>query len=87
MFCPSCGRQNPDNVAFCTFCGKALPQKSSPPTVIEPVKTATQSPQKNSAPKARLSFTAVKAVITGLLVVGLILIVIQLYYPGVFPWN
>jgi hypothetical protein len=40
-----------------------------------------------SAPKVRLSFTAVKAIVTFVLIVALVLVVVQMYYPSVFPWN
>jgi len=76
MFCPYCGRQNEKEVVFCAFCGKVLPQKGLPPTAAQ-----------YATPKAGVSFTKIKAAVTVLLIVGLALVVVQIYYPGVFPWN
>jgi uncharacterized membrane protein YvbJ len=84
MFCPSCGKQNQDDILFCSFCGKALPKKNSLPLVIQSNNQANPSPKKASAPKIRISFTAVKAIITGLLIVGLIVVLLLIYYPGIF---
>ncbi len=72
---------------FCTFCGKALPAKSSPVPSIQPALKAKSSSKKASAPKIRVSFTAIKAIITGLLVVGLVIVVLLIYYPNALPWN
>jgi uncharacterized membrane protein YvbJ len=83
MFCPSCGRQNQDNALFCSFCGKALPQKNSTPVVQTNMK-ADRSLQKASASKIRISFNTVKAIITGAVIVGLVIVVLLIYYPGVF---
>jgi uncharacterized membrane protein YvbJ len=79
MFCPHCGKQNLDNLVFCAFCGKEMTQTSS---AQPPVKA-----EKASAPKARLSFTAIKAIVTILLLGGLILAILQIYYPSILPWN
>ncbi len=78
MFCPFCGRQNEDSTLFCVYCGKAMSQNT-------PLLEANQRPKK--APKARLSNDAKKAIITGTLIVGFVLIVLLLYYPSIFPWN
>jgi uncharacterized membrane protein YvbJ len=86
MFCPSCGKQNKDNEVFCAFCGKVLSQKSTLKPSVQPALKANPR-QKDSVPKARISFTAVKAIVTGLLIIGLIMIVLQIYYPAVLPWN
>ncbi len=86
MFCPHCGRQNQDDVVFCTFCGKVLPSKASP-AAAQQTAYENPNPSGDSAPKARASFTTIKAVVTVLLIVGLILVILQIYYPGVFPWN
>jgi uncharacterized membrane protein YvbJ len=83
MFCPYCGKQNPDDISFCKFCGKALPQRESTQSPIQ----VTPSPKKASAPKIRLSLNAVKAIVTVVLIVALVVILLQIYYPGVFPWN
>ena len=48
---------------------------------------ANQNPVKGNSPKRRISFTAIKAIITGIVIVGLILVVLQIYYPGILPWN
>ena len=48
---------------------------------------ATPRPKKASSPKIRISFTAVKAIITGLLLAGLIIVILLIYYPNIFPWN
>ncbi len=82
MFCPSCGRQNQDDIMFCSFCGKALPSKNSlPPTNQSIVQT---NRKKVSGPKIRISYTTVKAIITGALIIGLIVAVVLIYYPGIF---
>jgi uncharacterized membrane protein YvbJ len=78
MFCPSCGKQNKENTLFCQYCGKSM-QKNAP--VIQ----ATQSPKKTQ--KAGLSYNAKRAIITGTLIVGLVLVVLLIYYPSIFPWN
>ena len=87
MFCPSCGKQNRENVVFCAFCGKALPQNSSPQPLYGPAFQENPSPQKASGPKVKVSFTAVKAIITTVMLVGLVLVVLQMYYPAILPWN
>ena len=87
MFCPSCGKQNHENVLFCAFCGKAMPQKSSLGSGIQPSIATNSIPQKASARKIRLSYNAKKAIITGILIIGLIIVVLLIYYPGLFPWN
>ena len=83
MFCPHCGKQNQDNVVFCAYCGKTMSQKDSSPPAIR----AIPGPKKASAPKVRISFTAIKAIVTGILIIGLIVAVLLIYYPGAFPWN
>jgi uncharacterized membrane protein YvbJ len=87
MFCPFCGRKINDDALFCEFCGKALPQKSSPLPEGQPINQANPSPKSVNPSKVRVSNTAKKAIITGILIVGLIIIVLLIYYPGVFPWN
>jgi uncharacterized membrane protein YvbJ len=84
MFCPSCGKQNQENTLFCSFCGKALPQTNSQPLKIQPNKQANPSSKRASAPKIRISYNEVKAIITSILIVGLILVVLLIYYPGIF---
>ena len=83
MFCPSCGRQNKDTAVFCEYCNKALPQKSS----VLPTIQTNQPPINAKKPRGGLSYNAKRGIVTGILVVGLILVVLVIYYPNVFPWN
>ena len=87
MFCNFCGKQNKDNVLFCEFCGKALPQKNSPITGVQLMPQTNQPPQKANSPKNRISFTAIKGIITGIVIVALVIVMFQIYYPGLLPWN
>jgi uncharacterized membrane protein YvbJ len=84
MFCPFCKKQNKNDEAFCAFCGKALPQKSSAPQVIQPVAKTNPIPQKLSAPKARLSYNAKRGIVTGLLIAVVVLVILVIYYPNIF---
>jgi uncharacterized membrane protein YvbJ len=84
MFCPFCKKQNKENVPFCAFCGKALPQKSSAPQVVQQVARANPIPQKPSAPKARLSYNAKRGIVTGLLIAVVVLVILVIYYPNIF---
>ena len=45
----------------------------------------SQMPQK--AQKAGLSYNAKRGIVTGVLIVGLVLVVLLIYYPSIFPWN
>jgi uncharacterized membrane protein YvbJ len=87
MFCPYCGKQNKDTAVFCEFCGKALTQKTIPQPSVQPVAQSNIISKKASAPKAGLSYNAKRGIITGLLIVGLVLVVLLYYYPNIFPWN
>ena len=87
MFCPFCSKQNKENVSFCSFCGKALPQKSSKSEVIQPVTKANLIPEKVSAPKARLSYNAKRGIVTGLLIAVIVVVILVIYYPNVFTWK
>lgn len=87
MFCPFCNKQNKENVSFCAFCGKALPQKSSAPPVIQPVAKANSIPQNASAPKARLSYNAKRGIVTGILIAIIVVVILVIYYPNVFTWK
>jgi uncharacterized membrane protein YvbJ len=87
MFCPFCSKQNKENVSFCAFCGKALPQKSSPSQVIQPVAQANPIPQKASMPKARLSYNAKRGIVTGILIAVIVVVILVIYYPNVFSWK
>ena len=49
MFCPHCGKQNPDNLVFCAFCGKDMTQTSS-------AQPAVKAKKKASAPKADIVY-------------------------------
>jgi uncharacterized membrane protein YvbJ len=86
MFCPSCGRQNKDDVLFCEYCGKAMPQKYPAKPSVQPAIQAVPSSLRAPASKGRLSFTALKAVVTVVLIVIVAIIVLQIYYPGALPW-
>jgi uncharacterized membrane protein YvbJ len=87
MFCNYCGKQNKDDALFCEFCGKAMSQKNSPLPETQNVSQANQSPKKEKSPKNRISFTAIKAIVTGIVILALVIIVFQIYYPGWLPWN
>ena len=87
MFCPSCGRQNKDIALFCFFCGKALPQKTTRLPDIEPTAQQNFDSETIDAPKSRLSYNAKRGIVTGLLIVGLVLVILLIYYPNIFPWN
>lgn len=45
MFCPNCGTQNADNVAFCAGCGTKLAAEQAPAQVQQPVYEAPVQPQ------------------------------------------
>jgi uncharacterized membrane protein YvbJ len=85
MFCPFCGRQIEDNSLFCKYCGKAMPQKS-PPIPAQPLPQKNLNAQVPSA-RRRLSNNTKKAIITGVLIVGLVIVVLLIYYPNIFPWH
>ena len=50
MFCPQCGKQNPDNAAFCAGCGKQLPSPKVTTATTTPTATRTQSSKKKRLP-------------------------------------
>jgi uncharacterized membrane protein YvbJ len=85
MFCPFCGRQNKDNAAFCVFCNRALPQKNSAAPINQTFSQVNDASQKEQ--KSKISFNSLKAIVTGVLIVGMVILIIQLYYPSVLPWN
>jgi uncharacterized membrane protein YvbJ len=87
MFCPFCSKQNKENVSFCEFCGKALPQKSSASPVIQPIAKADYIPQKASTPKAGLSYNAKRGIVTGILIAVIVIVIVVIYYPNVFSWK
>jgi uncharacterized membrane protein YvbJ len=93
MFCPFCGRQNKDNAIFCTFCSKALPQKTPTPqkstpqpatSTFQPSLKANPIPVEYSEPKPRLSYNAKRFIVTALLITGIVVVIILIYYPNVF---
>ena len=89
MFCPYCHRQNKEGAVFCEYCGKALPKQSSIESINQQVlqqSVDNQSP-KISNPKFRLSFNAVRAIITVVAIVILVLIVLQITNPSLLSWN
>jgi len=80
MFCPFCGKQNEDNTLFCNYCGKAITQ--------ETIQSAPQTSQiVKKAPKTRISYNVKKAAVTGVLIATLVIVVLLVYYPTIFPWN
>jgi uncharacterized membrane protein YvbJ len=87
MFCPYCGKQNKDTAVFCEFCGKALTQKTISQSSVQPIAPSNLNSKKASTPKAGLSYNAKRGIITGVLIVGLVLVVLLIYYPNIFPWN
>jgi uncharacterized membrane protein YvbJ len=86
MFCNSCGKQNKDGTVFCAFCGKAMSQNNSTTPQIQIV-SPKQNSVKEKSSKSRLSFNAIKAIVTAVIIVVLVLIVLVIYYPSVLPWN
>ena len=50
-----------------------------------PVSMLNQRTKK--APRAELSYNAKRAIITGAMLVGLVLVVLLIYYPSIFPWK
>ena len=48
MFCPKCGKETPENQAFCANCGAPLSQAAQPGTVV---------PAAGISPKSRLATT------------------------------
>lgn len=46
MFCPNCGRENPDGMAFCTGCGMAFGNRAPQPAPApQPVQQPAPAPQ------------------------------------------
>jgi uncharacterized membrane protein YvbJ len=84
MFCPYCNKNNKEDAVFCAYCQKALPKNVTQTTENaepEPVAAESEPPVQEKPKKNRLSFTAVKGIITILLIAGLVLAIIWLYYP------
>ncbi len=85
MFCPSCGRNNPDNIAFCQYCGKALPQNNQSSSNVSNVYA---NPLVNAqSQKERLSFKTKKAIATVAILAVFVLVVLLVFYPNALPWN
>jgi uncharacterized membrane protein YvbJ len=82
MFCPFCSKQNKENATFCAYCGKALPQKSSAPQVVQPVAMENPIPQKGSATKTGLSYNAKRGIVTGILIAIVVIVIILLSSLG-----
>jgi uncharacterized membrane protein YvbJ len=89
MFCPYCRRQNKEGAVFCEYCGKALPKQNSMESVNQSVlqQSANNQSPKTSKPKFRLSFNAIRVIITVVAVIILVLIVLQINDPSLMPWN
>lgn len=70
MYCPNCGTQNPDNVAFCGNCGAALTPAPTPqpapavytsapqaaPQPVSPVMPVVEIPAQKSGVMCRVGF-------------------------------
>jgi uncharacterized membrane protein YvbJ len=87
MFCPFCGRQNKEDTVFCEYCGKALPQKNSPLPETRSIPQVNPSFQKADKPRFRLSYNAKRSIITGILIAVLVIVVLWIYNPSIFPWS
>jgi len=87
MFCPYCRKKNEDNRAFCAFCGKAMPQGGASQPQTSSVMQEPPNAQRESNQKSKISFNAVKAIFTVVLIVVLAVIILQFYYPTILPWN
>ncbi len=51
MFCPKCGKSNPDHAYFCTQCGNDLTSTEAPPvveSVMATIDSAPMSPARNN---------------------------------------
>ena len=63
-----------------------MPQKNSSVSEFQLVSQADQQPSKKvHSPKNKISFTAIKAIVTGIVIVGIIIVVLLIYYPGLLP--
>jgi hypothetical protein len=85
MFCPSCGKQIQDGIAFCPFCGHGLPQNSfQPPRQSSPQTYQTPPPPPYQTDKKN-SHIARNAVIGFILAIVLIAIILIVFVPGIIP--
>jgi uncharacterized membrane protein YvbJ len=80
MFCPYCGKNNKEGTIFCVYCQKAIPQSAQ--SESKPIET-----QNTKQRKPIISVTAIKGIITILLIAGLVLAILWAYYPSLLPWN
>jgi uncharacterized membrane protein YvbJ len=88
MFCPYCGKNNQEDAVFCEYCKKAMPKGNAQTSSPNPSPTPVQPQIEQKKPKKPLlSFTAIKGIITVVMLAVLILIIIWLYYPSMLPWN
>jgi uncharacterized membrane protein YvbJ len=85
MFCPYCGKNNKEEAVFCEYCQRAIP-KGNVQTVTQKI-VEPQPAQPKQPKKPLLSFTAIKGIITVLMLAALILVILWLYYPSMLPWN
>ncbi len=83
MFCPFCHRQVADDELFCLYCRKALPKKSQNILTNE----LTPSKTKKTSKPGFLSANAIRVGVTAIAVTALIVIILQIYYPTLLPWN
>jgi len=92
MFCPYCNRNIGDEEVFCPYCGKVQPTKNVSKTVVEPIepRKMAREPEmvaSEKAKKGRNNFRIAQVAITVIAIVVLVLVVFQLYYPSLLPWN
>lgn len=50
MFCPKCGKENPDTAKFCGGCGASLPQRAATPSGAAAQPGAASQPAPGTAP-------------------------------------
>jgi predicted amidophosphoribosyltransferase len=52
MFCPNCGKSNPDDSRFCESCGTNMLEAPAAPVAPPPVQTTYQQPAPTPQPVA-----------------------------------
>jgi uncharacterized membrane protein YvbJ len=87
MFCPYCGKNNKEEAVFCEYCKKAIPKGSLQAATQNTVEPKPAQLKQSKPKKPLLSFTAIKGIITVLMLAALIFIILWLYYPSMLPWN